>query len=300
MRRTGICTAAGLLIALSSGPALCQSVVDGVVGLHPAGERSCLAQEILVPDGQALTGLRFYNNDGTRAFPQLLLLEASAAASPNLQDAGVVLADVSAQSLSWGDIALGAPVISSTGAVFAVFVLPPNAERVGEGTAGGPGIGFVRQKAGPRAFVSADGLEWLPVHPAYRLAVEPVFQARTGFATALSSLVRSGSGGGIAVVEPEKPAPVLVTHLLAPRPNPFNPRTEIRFELALQGAVDIVVYDLRGHRVQRLTSGPWPQGSHEVTWLGTDQAGRPVASGVYLVRMEALGQTWTQRVALVR
>ena len=37
-----------------------------------------------------------------------------------------------------------------------------------------------------------------------------------------------------------------------------------------------------------------------VQWIGEDQAGRSVASGVYFVKMQALGETFNQRVTLVK
>jgi len=41
-------------------------------------------------------------------------------------------------------------------------------------------------------------------------------------------------------------------------------------------------------------------GEHEVIWDGLDSAGRAVASGVYLYRIEALGESETKRMTLVR
>jgi hypothetical protein len=42
------------------------------------------------------------------------------------------------------------------------------------------------------------------------------------------------------------------------------------------------------------------QGSHRLTWTGIDRTGRPAASGVYFVRLEAGGVTSAQKVVLVR
>ena len=40
--------------------------------------------------------------------------------------------------------------------------------------------------------------------------------------------------------------------------------------------------------------------TQEFTWDGTDGRGRPVASGVYLVRAEAAGSVMVAKVALVK
>ena len=59
-------------------------------------------------------------------------------------------------------------------------------------------------------------------------------------------------------------------------PNPFNPMTVIRFDLARSGHVELAVYDLRGSLVQTLVSRNLGVGSHEATFQGEN-----VASGVY-------------------
>jgi flagellar hook assembly protein FlgD len=68
-------------------------------------------------------------------------------------------------------------------------------------------------------------------------------------------------------------------------PNPFNPSTEIRFELDEPCPVELNIYDARGFLVRRVAAGNFAAGPHGVVWDGTDRAGRPVASGVYQVRL---------------
>jgi hypothetical protein len=83
-------------------------------------------------------------------------------------------------------------------------------------------------------------------------------------------------------------------------PNPFNPSTVIRFTLAADVAVGLDVYDLRARRVRRLVAGPLPAGTHAVAWDGRDEAGAPVASGVYFYRLVADDESWTRKMILVR
>ena len=73
--------------------------------------------------------------------------------------------------------------------------------------------------------------------------------------------------------------------LLAAQPNPFNPRVTVGFALSKAGAVDLSVFDLRGRRIRRLATGPLPAGVHQAEWDGTDEQGRRLASGAYLVRL---------------
>jgi hypothetical protein len=84
-------------------------------------------------------------------------------------------------------------------------------------------------------------------------------------------------------------------------PNPFNPRVQIRFGLPQEGAVDVAVFDLQGRKVRDLLVGePLPAGYHELSWEGSDAAGAPAASGVYLFRVRQAGSQRTVRGTLVR
>ncbi len=83
-------------------------------------------------------------------------------------------------------------------------------------------------------------------------------------------------------------------------PNPFNPRTTISFALAHAGRATVRVYDVAGRLVTALVDADLAAGQHEVNWTGSDDAGRPVASGVDLYRIQSGGLVQTKRMALVR
>ena len=93
--------------------------------------------------------------------------------------------------------------------------------------------------------------------------------------------------------------------LLGSYPNPFNPTTTIRFQLATAARVDLSIFDVRGAFVARLLRQERIAGEHSATWEGLDQGGRAVASGVYLARLRVrVGSRWiqdqTQRMTLLR
>jgi subtilisin family serine protease/subtilisin-like proprotein convertase family protein len=92
----------------------------------------------------------------------------------------------------------------------------------------------------------------------------------------------------------------VATRLLGARPNPFNPRTTVAFDLARGGEVELAVFDLRGRLVRRLVDGELPAGAHRVRWDGRDASGRESASGVYLVRLIAPDARALQKMTLVR
>ena len=83
-------------------------------------------------------------------------------------------------------------------------------------------------------------------------------------------------------------------------PNPFNPETTIEYALPAPGRVQLRVYSIDGARVRVLADGVQAAGAHRVSWDGSDAAGARVASGVYLLRVEAGGASLTRKVTLLK
>lgn len=83
-------------------------------------------------------------------------------------------------------------------------------------------------------------------------------------------------------------------------PNPFNPATSIRYSLAQPGDVKIVIYNALGQVVRTLVDNYKLSGEYSANWNARDEAGREVASGVYVYRMEVNGFTQTHRMVLAR
>jgi len=83
-------------------------------------------------------------------------------------------------------------------------------------------------------------------------------------------------------------------------PNPFNPQTTITYDVAEPGTVRLSVYALTGQLVRTLMDGERSIGSYSAVWDGRDDAGRDVASGVYLCRMEAADYRAVRKMLLVR
>ncbi len=71
-------------------------------------------------------------------------------------------------------------------------------------------------------------------------------------------------------------------------PNPFNPKTTIRYEVPAGGGhVTIEIYDVAGRLVTTLVDGFEPEGEQSVVWDGKDTDGKQMATGVYFYRMNA-------------
>jgi hypothetical protein len=85
--------------------------------------------------------------------------------------------------------------------------------------------------------------------------------------------------------DPATELPSALVSLMA-SPNPFNPQVDIRAEIPVAGQARLYVCDLRGSLVRDLHAGSLPAGESRWRWNGQDNAGRAVASGVYLLRLE--------------
>ncbi len=83
-------------------------------------------------------------------------------------------------------------------------------------------------------------------------------------------------------------------------PNPFNPRTTIRFAVASAQDVTLTVYNVAGQKVRTLYRGRVLAGEQSVVWDGRDDSGRTVASGIYVYRLTAEAGTQTRKMVFLK
>ncbi|MBU0509457.1 T9SS type A sorting domain-containing protein [bacterium] len=83
-------------------------------------------------------------------------------------------------------------------------------------------------------------------------------------------------------------------------PNPFNPETQIVFNVPNAADVKIRVYNVTGQLVRTLTDQRYSVGMHQVTWDGRTDSGQLVSAGVYLYRLEAPGISLTKKMLLMK
>jgi len=105
----------------------------------------------------------------------------------------------------------------------------------------------------------------------------------------------TGVKEAIAIVELPK-----AYALLQNRPNPFNPETEIGYELPEESLVVLAIFNLLGQRIKTLVNGSAQPGKHTARWDGTDEAGKIVPSGIYIYRIEAEGFIQEKKMMLLR
>jgi hypothetical protein len=104
------------------------------------------------------------------------------------------------------------------------------------------------------------------------------------------------SGQPVAVGEPSHP---LATTVTLSAPNPFRRGSQVAIDLPSARRVRLGVFAVNGRRVRELLDAARTAGRHAVVWNGTDDAGRRVSPGVYVLRLEAGPTHRVRRVVLV-
>lgn len=71
-------------------------------------------------------------------------------------------------------------------------------------------------------------------------------------------------------------------------PNPFNPTTTIEYGLPEESKIVLIIYDLMGREIKTLINGIENAGFNNVMWDSKDKNGRPVSSGMYFYKLDAV------------
>jgi len=186
----------------------------------------------------------------------------------------------------------------------------PYAERVTNTLDGG----FVVQANHLWRFSSANVLLWhrgysLP-HP-YRMAG---YEGLTQDAQGRFRIVCTARNGveavpylGMLITQPDPalaispPSVLLPTSItLTTYPNPFNPNTEIRFDLPEAVKVQLKIFNILGQEVATLIDAVQPAGAHRIIWDSKGASGVQVASGVYVYQIKAGGFVDSKKMVLIR
>ena len=83
-------------------------------------------------------------------------------------------------------------------------------------------------------------------------------------------------------------------------PNPFNPKTNIKYELPKQMFVKITVYDLHGNTVSNLVNTNQSYGHQSVKWNAINNQGQPLSAGIYFYSIEAGDFRQTKKMVLLK
>jgi hypothetical protein len=143
-----------------------------------------------------------------------------------------------------------------------------------------------------------------------------IYDSQMGASDAADSTTPVGSGSSIVIQKPNGASASMASagnlSLLAAEtlpkeytlyevyPNPFNPSTQIQFDLPEDSRVKLVIYDVVGREVTTLLEGELGAGKYVQIWEGRGDSGRLVASGSYFLRMEAASLTSQRRLIAVK
>jgi hypothetical protein len=83
-------------------------------------------------------------------------------------------------------------------------------------------------------------------------------------------------------------------------PNPFNPMTTIKYSIAQDTDVSLVVYDVSGQRVRTLVDNHQRADVYKITWDGINDSGQRVASGMYFYKLVAGKFVQTRKMVLLK
>jgi len=260
-------------------------------------ETTALAFWVPLGEGDAVSGIKWFNNDGDVVFPAFLAVAGEAGHPELLAEATPVAYQVSGASLQWCDFTFDQPIGASSSGLYLIWKLPTGSFFTDSGTGGGAGFGVTAGDGENRCWVTSDGSEWEALTASHQVAMSAVM----GMNKSSNILVLSQPGSskpdqdnGQSKRNVKRPS------LLSASPNPFNPLTTIRFRVPIDGIADVSIYDVRGRLVANLVHRPVAAGELQVDWNGQTSTGRSAPSGMYLVRMtcgeisESIGITLTK------
>ncbi|MFH1008130.1 MAG: fibronectin type III domain-containing protein [Candidatus Latescibacterota bacterium] len=120
--------------------------------------------------------------------------------------------------------------------------------------------------------------------------------------TAVDRTGNESDPSSVAVdVADETGNPLPEVYGLAPNfPNPFNSVTWVRYQLPVDGAVTLSIYNILGQRIRVLVDAPRTAGFYQVMWDGRDAGGHAVSSGMYLIRIQTGPFTKVRKMALLK
>ena len=163
-------------------------------------------------------------------------------------------------------------------------------------------MGYFVGSAENNCWISGDGVEWDPLDSSFQMAVYPVQNSqKTGEVLRLTppGKVENPTLHG-ETENPEFVESDLSSGKVSASPNPFNPNTTIHFDLPEGCPAKVAVFDIRGMLVRNLVNENLGAGHHSIPWNGRDNSGRLLASGRYIVHVQAGRLQTTTPVVLVK
>jgi hypothetical protein len=94
---------------------------------------------------------------------------------------------------------------------------------------------------------------------------------------------------------------IVTSHqLYSAYPNPFNPTTTIKVEMAKSAQASLIIYNVLGQQVKTLHNGVLSQGLTKFNWNGTDDLNSQVSSGLYFYQLKTKSMSQTKAVMFLK
>jgi hypothetical protein len=255
---------------------------DGVFAVVPTVQGAAVA--VAVHAAEAMTGMRWYNNDEAVVFPTIEVFEASPAGGYCLGARLWEGHDVQGTS-GWSELDFGEAISGVDERVYVVFHLPGDTPFTGRGLGGGPAIGYMSGDEQAAGYLVRDGrtLAILRGRPAVFMTALGDSGAGVMRARRLGTRERGQGGADVKTW-----------------PNPARGPMEVYYLAPVAGACDVSIYDIGGRLVKKLVSQSREPGGYTTTWDGRDESGRRMPAGVYHARLNFSGEVRTQRLVMLR
>ena len=88
--------------------------------------------------------------------------------------------------------------------------------------------------------------------------------------------------------------------LVGNHPNPFNPKTEIVFEVLNRTRVSLTIYNIYGQNVWTTNMGLLEKGRYTIPWNGETTQKKPPVSGIYFYRVSAGDKHLISKMSLIK
>jgi hypothetical protein len=132
-----------------------------------------------------------------------------------------------------------------------------------------------------------------PIHLKQNWIIGMVIYLSSSFSQTLGDLNQDGLVNINDILEyPPEPTEYNLNSIY---PNPFNPITNITYELPDDSYITISIYDLAGRKIIDLVNGTIQAGRFNTTWNAEQYS-----SGVYFIKMKTESFTKIQKVILVK
>ena len=113
-------------------------------------------------------------------------------------------------------------------------------------------------------------------------------------------LAKVNSNGLITTINETESELPNVFELYQNCPNPFNPITNINYQLPTTSKVSIEIYSVTGQLVNILVDQVQTSGNYSISWNAKDSQGQEVSSGIYFIKMQTFDFSDIKKMVLVR